>query len=94
MTETAETARGGEPTRRDAIEYGGTVVDGGVLAGCTDGTESESTANATGSASDPTTAADAAYSVPGECVGPIEFGEEEPFDRQRIGTIVTGAVDE
>ena len=39
ITDTAHEA----PTRRDIIKYGGAVVGGGLLAGCTDSSESDST---------------------------------------------------
>ena len=39
ITDTAHEAL----TRRDTIKYGGAVVGGGLLAGCTDSSESDST---------------------------------------------------
>ncbi|MFD1643787.1 ABC transporter substrate-binding protein [Halohasta litorea] len=55
------------PTRRDTIKYGGAVVGGGLLAGCT------------GESSEPTTeedtATDESYSVTISPVGTIEFEE-------------------
>ena len=58
------------PTRRDTIKYGGAVVGGGLLAGCTGGeteptneSESESTANT----------ANSSYSVTIEPVGEVTF---------------------
>ncbi|WP_066418223.1 ABC transporter substrate-binding protein [Halorubrum aethiopicum] len=48
-------AEGGTPTRRDYLTYGGAVVGGGLLAGCTGGSDAESapttdrTANESGS---------------------------------------------
>ena len=42
----------GRPTRRDCLRYGGAVVGGGLLAGCTAGEPSDSTSNTpTGAAS-------------------------------------------
>ncbi|MFC6939425.1 ABC transporter substrate-binding protein [Salinirubellus sp. GCM10025818] len=45
-----ESGDGGEPTRRAYLKYGGAVVTSGLLAGCTGGTDSGSTADPTGTA--------------------------------------------
>jgi iron complex transport system substrate-binding protein len=56
------------PTRRDYVKYGGAVVSGGVLAGCTGGSGPGATPTA-GS----TTTEDDSYSVTMEPVGTVEF---------------------
>ncbi|SFG08941.1 iron complex transport system substrate-binding protein [Halopelagius inordinatus] len=71
------------PTRREYVRYAGAVAGGGLLAGCTGGSGSESTPNATETeaddatgteAGDPTeTAPDASHSVAMEPVGTVEF---------------------
>jgi ABC-type Fe3+-hydroxamate transport system substrate-binding protein len=44
MSDSDETMRHEVPTRRDTIKYGGAVVGGGLLAGCTgDGSDSDTT---------------------------------------------------
>ena len=63
---TDNTRRNG-PTRRATIKYGGTVVSGGLLAGCTGGSE-ESTPE-----TDPTT--NESYSVTMEQMGTVEFDD-------------------
>ncbi|WP_226482832.1 ABC transporter substrate-binding protein [Natrinema amylolyticum] len=50
------------PTRRDALKYGGTVIGGGLLAGCTGDPGTESADDTSGS-----------YSVTMEPVGTVEF---------------------
>ncbi|AHG01565.1 ferrichrome-binding protein (plasmid) [Halostagnicola larsenii XH-48] len=50
-----------EPTRRDAIKYGGAVVGGGLFAGCIDDPGSESTSG------------DISHSVTMEPVGTVDF---------------------
>ncbi|MFC6837979.1 ABC transporter substrate-binding protein [Halomarina ordinaria] len=68
------------PTRRDYIKYGGAVVGGGLLAGCTDRSESESTptetANATENSSDTGAESDGddgSYTVELSPVGEVAF---------------------
>jgi len=66
------------PTRRDAIKYGGTVVGGGLLAGCS-GTTNESTPTATDAGSETETASattpseDGSYSVRMAPMGEVTF---------------------
>ncbi|WP_231186829.1 ABC transporter substrate-binding protein [Haladaptatus sp. DYF46] len=43
MSDNDTTRRTEEPTRRDYVKYGGAVVGGGLLAGCSANTESDST---------------------------------------------------
>ncbi|SFS12693.1 ABC-type Fe3+-hydroxamate transport system, substrate-binding protein [Halomicrobium zhouii] len=70
----------GQPTRREYVKYGGTVVGGGLLAGCTGDGGSESTATPDSTATDSPTAAtetatgdDGAYSVTMSPMGTVEF---------------------
>jgi len=78
------------PTRRDTIKYGGAVVGGGLLAGCTGSSDSEPTSNesddSTGTDTDETEgteetteAEDSSYSVTMSPVGELTF-EEVPSD--------------
>ncbi|WP_440765140.1 ABC transporter substrate-binding protein [Natronorubrum sp. DTA7] len=53
----------GAPTRRETLKYGGAVIGGGLLAGCTSGTEDETGPTET----------DESYSVTMEPVGTVEF---------------------
>ncbi|MBC9986696.1 MULTISPECIES: ABC transporter substrate-binding protein [Haloferax] len=73
-------------TRRDYVKYGGAAVGGGLLAGCTGGNDSESTADgetdaptqtATEAATETGTEspADGSYSVTMSPVGTVEFDE-------------------
>lgn len=96
MDEISDTARDGVLTRRDGIGYGGTIGDGGILAGCAGVGESESTAatNETDATTSSSSAADASHSVTVEPVGTVEFDDEELFDRQRVADIVTGEFDD
>ena len=87
---TDNTRRNG-PTRRATIKYGGTVVSGGLLAGCTGGSE-ESTPE-----TDPTT--NESYSVTMEPMGTVEFDDPpEEFHRhlgeyrQRLSRHSTGSI--
>jgi len=70
---------GDDSTRRDVLKYGGALVGGGLLAGCTsDGSVDQTTSEATTAAvtAEPTTtAADDSYSVTMEPVGEVEFDE-------------------
>jgi len=66
------------PTRRDVVKYGGAMLTGGLLAGCTsDDTASPTATNGAtdtdtaGTTSQPTT--DGSYTVTMEPVGPVEF---------------------
>lgn len=69
------------PTRRDYVKYSGTVIGGGLLAGCsTDDSVSESSpdeterATTSGAEADPSATADAdSYSVSMDPVGPVTF---------------------
>ncbi|MFC6824569.1 ABC transporter substrate-binding protein [Halopelagius fulvigenes] len=70
-------------TRRDYVKYGGALVGGGLLSGCTGGTGSESSGTPTGAETGTdasgetgggTTAAADSYSVSMEPVGEVEFG--------------------
>ncbi|MFC6723359.1 ABC transporter substrate-binding protein [Halobium palmae] len=64
------------PTRRDYVKYGGAVVGGGLLAGCSGG---ESGATSVGTSTESTTGAktntpeDESYSVTMSPVGTVEF---------------------
>ncbi|MFC7078440.1 ABC transporter substrate-binding protein [Haloarcula halophila] len=62
------------PTRRDYMKYGGAVIGGGLLAGCTgdSGSDGDSGPTDAGTATD----ADTGYSVTMEPMGTVEF--EEP----------------
>ncbi|PCR91518.1 ABC transporter substrate-binding protein [Natrinema ejinorense] len=62
MKENDDTTEG--PTRRAALEYGGTVLGGGLLAGCTGDPGTESPEDTDGS-----------YSVTMEPVGTVEFDQ-------------------
>ncbi|MFH5797160.1 ABC transporter substrate-binding protein [Haladaptatus sp. CMAA 1911] len=72
------------PTRRDYVKYGGAVIGGGLLAGCTDDSGAESTATettsgtetATASGSETTASEDGPYSVTMSPAGAVEF--EQP----------------
>ncbi|MFD1643789.1 ABC transporter substrate-binding protein [Halohasta litorea] len=63
------------PTRRDTIKYGGAVVGGGLLAGCTGDSDGGATAEATETESSSTTAADDSYSVTMSPVGTVAFDQ-------------------
>lgn len=79
------------PTRRDYVKYGGAVVGGGLLAGCTGGsdsgststeteTENESTENETQTETEPSE--DQSYSVTMSPVGTVEF--DAPPERAAV----------
>ncbi len=73
-----ERTRGRKPTRRECVKYGGVLVGGGLLAGCTGGndTASEPTGSTDSSATPTTTATphDAgSYSVSMEPMGEVTF---------------------
>jgi iron complex transport system substrate-binding protein len=82
---TRESERRGEPTRREYIKYGGAVVTGGLLAGCTtnsgsgtstgSGSTPESTTTGTPDTTEstPQTPEDESYSVAIEPVGKVTF---------------------
>ena len=63
------------PTRRDYIKYGGTVVGGGLLAGCAgdDGSEATQTSDGTETSAESTTEEDESYTVSMEPMGPVTF---------------------
>ncbi|WP_283402452.1 ABC transporter substrate-binding protein [Halorubrum sp. DM2] len=67
------------PTRRDYVKYGGTVVGGGLLAGCTGdggGDSPETDTSTEGSTNEETeNPEDASYSVNMSPVGTVEFKE-------------------
>ncbi|SFR91078.1 iron complex transport system substrate-binding protein [Halomicrobium zhouii] len=70
--ETTHTA----PTRRDYMKYGGAVVGGGLLAGCSGGgsnTTPASTATETGAATEAATPEDTSYTVTMAPAGEVEF---------------------
>jgi iron complex transport system substrate-binding protein len=63
------------PTRRDYVKYGGGVVSGGLLAGCT-GDGSQSTPDTTESVTDDsTTSEEAGYEVTIEPAGTVHFDD-------------------
>ncbi|WP_254543070.1 ABC transporter substrate-binding protein [Halomarina pelagica] len=73
-------ARRDAPTRRDAIKYGGALVSGGLLAGCTGdgGSDSRSSGAGSNAATDTpseggSATRDSSYSVTMEPVGTVEF---------------------
>ncbi|MFD1600605.1 ABC transporter substrate-binding protein [Halobellus rarus] len=89
------------PTRRDIVKSGGTIIGGGLLAGCLNGGNSESTptdaATGTSTQSDRDTTetgteADQSYSVTMEPVGTVEFDAEPetvaPFTADYIDMMV------
>jgi iron complex transport system substrate-binding protein len=65
----------GAPTRRDYVKYGGAVVGGGLLAGCTGDADSNATPETTETSSteEGSEAADSSYTVTMEPVGTVEF---------------------
>ncbi|AFK21588.1 Fe3+-hydroxamate ABC transporter substrate-binding protein (plasmid) [Haloferax mediterranei ATCC 33500] len=82
MTDTDPNREG--PTRREYLKYGGAVVAGASLAGCTDGSGStterptstqsdEGTESSESESSDGNAASDGSYSVTMEPVGTVEF---------------------
>jgi iron complex transport system substrate-binding protein len=73
----------GEPTRREYVKYGGAVLGGGLLAGCSGGENSDSAATETATESDTATATetateteDTSYTVEMAPAGEVEF--EQP----------------
>ncbi|WP_254278630.1 ABC transporter substrate-binding protein [Haloarcula marina] len=62
-----------EPTRREYLKYGGAVVAGGLLAGCTDGSGSETTPDSGASSTDTETATDPTTTVSMSPVGDVTF---------------------
>jgi ABC-type Fe3+-hydroxamate transport system substrate-binding protein len=66
----------GDPTRRDYVRYGGAVIGGGLLAGCTgqSGSDQTPTETATGTSTETATETeDGSYSVTMSPVGTVEF---------------------
>jgi iron complex transport system substrate-binding protein len=64
------------PTRRDYMKYGGAVIGGGLLAGCTGTSESGSTPTGTeegGEMTDTEASEDTSYSVTMEPMGRVSF---------------------
>ncbi|VTT86251.1 hypothetical protein DM2_2289 [Halorubrum sp. DM2] len=74
MSNNHDTIQYESPTRRDYVKYGGAVVGGGLLAGCTGETSQESTTEAE-STTETDTATDESYSVTMEPMGTVEFDE-------------------
>ncbi|WP_435116531.1 ABC transporter substrate-binding protein [Halolamina sp. C58] len=64
-----EKSRDVAPTRRDYVKYGGAVVGGGLLAGCTGGDGTDTPAGGAGSA----TPTGSSYSVTMAPMGEVEF---------------------
>ncbi|GGM61378.1 ABC-type Fe3+-hydroxamate transport system substrate-binding protein [Halarchaeum rubridurum] len=63
-----------EPTRRDYLTYGGALVGGGLLAGCTSGDIGETTTSSTETTSTSTTTTeDESYTVTMSPMGEVEF---------------------
>lgn len=67
------------PTRRDYMKYGGAVVGGGLVAGCTGQSDSDSTPNETSADDQSTTETDSSYTVEMAPVGEVQF--EQPPER-------------
>jgi len=71
--DTSKTIRHEAPTRRQYVKYGGAVVGGGLLAGCTGGSGDESTSeSATTSESSESAEEDTSYEV---CMSPVDCVE-------------------
>lgn len=73
---TDDTIRYEAPTRREYVKYGGAVVGGGLLAGCSSQSDSESTPTQVRTDEEPTetaTSGDDRYTVTMEPVGTVEF---------------------
>ncbi|CQH64190.1 ABC-type transport system periplasmic substrate-binding protein (plasmid) [Halobacterium hubeiense] len=73
-----DTTRYEAPTRRDYLKFGGSLVGGGLLAGCTGQTDSESpstqtAADDTETATETTSSGSESYSVTMSPVGTVEF---------------------
>ncbi|MDF9744390.1 ABC transporter substrate-binding protein [Natrinema salsiterrestre] len=64
------------PTRRDYMKYGGAVIGGGLLAGCT-GDSDDTSSEATSTSEESTASEDTSSSVTMEPMGAVEF-EEAP----------------
>ncbi|MDZ5812753.1 ABC transporter substrate-binding protein [Halorubrum sp. AD140] len=89
MNDNDDTIRREAPTRRDYVKYGGTVVGGGLLAGCTgDGPESDDSTSNESSSEESDAADDERYTVDLSPVGKVEFDAPPKrvvaFDRQWI----------
>ena len=87
-------ARGhGGPTRRECVTFGGAVLGGGMIAGCTGSRDSTPTTAETtaGAPTGTATATDGSYTVAMEPVGEVT-GDARPFDRERVAAIVAGDV--
>jgi iron complex transport system substrate-binding protein len=63
----------GTPTRRDYVKYGGTVIGGGLVAGCTGRSDSGSTPESTSTETSDTTETDASWTATMPPVGEVEF---------------------
>ncbi|WP_435064009.1 ABC transporter substrate-binding protein [Halobaculum sp. EA56] len=73
-TEDANTEPTGAPTRRDYVKYGGAVVGGGLLAGCTGGSGGDAATDTAGDADTPTrTTENRSYTVTMEPSGEVTF---------------------
>ncbi|WP_277553177.1 ABC transporter substrate-binding protein [Halobaculum limi] len=67
-------ARHRPPTRREFAKYGSSIVAGGLLAGCTSGSDQTATSTSADTVTETTTsAADSSYSVELFPVGEVEF---------------------
>lgn len=65
------------PTRREYVKYGGAVVGGGLLAGCSGGQNTESTPSESDTRNDSELTEDESYSVTMSPAGNVEF-EQAP----------------
>ncbi|MDZ5812816.1 ABC transporter substrate-binding protein [Halorubrum sp. AD140] len=78
MSDDNETIRQGAPTRRDYVKYGGAVVGGGLLAGCTgdsggDGSETDNSTANESSTDESDEPEDTSYSVTMAPAGEVTF---------------------
>ncbi|MDZ5812754.1 ABC transporter substrate-binding protein [Halorubrum sp. AD140] len=90
MSDDNETIRQGAPTRRDYVKYGGTVVGGGLLAGCTGG-ETETTQESDNTTEEESDASES-WTASMPPVGDLEFDSvpESLFDSEGfVADVVT-----
>lgn len=78
MSDSDEMTRHEAPTRRDYVKYGGAVVGGGLLAGCTGDSDGgsgtySSTETTTETLMETTTTEDSSYTVTIEPAGEVSF---------------------